>query len=80
MYVRSTRSYERLKVCYGAYVDLMNTKNAPQGTLPAGESIADGFVDVPTQDLRSLRRAVLDLSDFMDNIAEKESATTALST
>jgi hypothetical protein len=60
--------YDVYVIDYGAYVDLMNTKNAPQGTLPLGdESTSDGFVDVPTQDLRSLRRAVLDLSAFFDN-------------
>ena len=70
--------YDVYVIDYGAYVNLMNTKNAPQGTLPTGDDAADGgFVDVPTQDLRSLRRAVLDLSNFMNNIAEKEPATTA---
>lgn len=64
--------YDVYIIDYGAYVDLMNTKNAPLGVLPTGDDSADGnFVDVPTQDLRSLRRAVLDLSEFMDSDAVK---------
>ena len=52
---------------YGAYVDLIRTKYAPVGVLPI-EGL-DGAVDyadleVPVQDLRAIRRAVLDLSEF----------------
>ena len=50
---------------YGAYVDLISTQNAPQGVLPIEElDGSDGYVDVPSQDLRALRRAVLDLDEF----------------
>ena len=49
---------------YGAYVDLINTKNEPQGTLAAGDNDDSGFVDVPTQDLRAIRRAILNLDEF----------------
>lgn len=70
--------YDVYVIDYGAYVDLMNTKNAPQGMLPTGdESTTDGFIDVPTQDLRSLRRAVLDLSAFMETLPDESSATPA---
>lgn len=51
---------------YGAYVDLINTKNEPQGALPF-ESEDDGeaeYVEVPPQDLRAIRRAILDLDEF----------------
>jgi len=56
--------YDVYVIDYGAYVDLINTNNEPQGTLPLGDTAASGFVDVPTQDLRALRRAVLDLDEF----------------
>ncbi|MCC9195223.1 hypothetical protein LOC59_16445 [Arthrobacter sp. zg-Y916] len=53
---------------YGAYVDLISTQNAPRGVLPFEEEDgSDGFVDVPTQDLRALRRAVLDLDEFFNS-------------
>ena len=56
--------YDVYVIDYGAYVDLISTKNAPQGVLPLGSLEGDGYVDVPSQDLRSLRRAVLDLREF----------------
>lgn len=61
--------YDVYVIDYGAYVDLIRTKNEPQGLLPlastlAGEDVVGAYVDVPTQDLRSLRRAVLDLSEL----------------
>ncbi|MBS3177214.1 MULTISPECIES: hypothetical protein [unclassified Pseudoclavibacter] len=52
---------------YGAYVDLISTKNAPLGVLPIygeGDELTGDYVDVPSQDLRALRRAVLDLKEF----------------
>ena len=52
---------------YGAYIDLMHTKNEPQGLLPLdGDATGDegAWVDVPPQDLRAIRRAVLDLDEF----------------
>jgi hypothetical protein len=54
--------YDVFSIDYGAYVDLINTQAAPSGNLPA-ESDA-GFVDVPTPDLRTIRRAILDLDEF----------------
>ncbi|WP_409490695.1 hypothetical protein [Amycolatopsis sp. cmx-11-12] len=52
---------------YGAYVDLIHTSYAPQGLLPF--QAADGDeqyvgLDVPVQDLRAIRRAILDLDEF----------------
>jgi len=55
--------YDVFSIDYGAYVDLMQTKYEPAGMLAAeGES----FVDVPTQDLRAIRRSVLDLDSFQE--------------
>jgi hypothetical protein len=56
--------YDVYVIDYGAYVDLINTKNEPQGILPLGDESDGGFVDVPPQDLRAIRRAILDLDEF----------------
>ena len=53
---------------YGCYVDLINTSRAPKGLFAAGVDSVDEeqevFVSVPHTDLRSIRRAILDLADF----------------
>jgi len=55
--------YDVWSIDYGAYVDLLQTKYAPVGALAVG---ADDHtaIDVPMQDLRAIRRAILDLTDF----------------
>jgi len=64
--------YDVYVIDYGAYVDLIQTQSAPLGTLPLGgedEEAPPGegeYVEVPTQDLRAIRRAVLDLEEFSD--------------
>jgi hypothetical protein len=59
--------YDVYVIDYGAYVDLIHTQYAPQGILPRGTDVdGGGFVDVPTQDLRAIRRAVLDLDAFTE--------------
>jgi hypothetical protein len=61
--------YDVYVIDYGAYVDLINTQNAPKGTLPIDDDDgSDGWVEVPTQDLRALRRAVLDLGEFAESL------------
>jgi hypothetical protein len=58
--------YDVYVIDYGAYVDLMQTRYAPQGVLPIGLAGEDTeYVDVPTQDLRAIRRAVLDTDQFL---------------
>jgi hypothetical protein len=59
--------YDVYVIDYGAYVDLIHTKSAPQGVLP-GEFPDHPYVDVPTQDLRAIRRAVLDLNAFQASL------------
>jgi hypothetical protein len=63
---RPGERYEVWVIDYGAYVDLIQTKYAPKGDLPIGEENANAYarVDVPTQDLRAIRRAILDLDEF----------------
>ncbi len=64
--------YDVYVIDYGAYVDLLRTKNEPEGLLPVvdEEGNDDGYVEVPTQDLRSLRRAVLDIDVYLENAFE----------
>ncbi|WP_165906307.1 hypothetical protein [Streptomyces sp. Z26] len=58
--------YDVYVIDYGAYVDLMQTRYAPQGVLPIGpEDEEPEYVEVPTQDLRAIRRAVLDIESFI---------------
>jgi hypothetical protein len=57
---------------YGCYVELMSTARAVQGTLPADdvEGVAT-YVDVPQDDYRAIRRAILDISEFEKTRASK---------
>jgi hypothetical protein len=66
--------YDAYKIDYGCYVDLLTTVREPAGLLPAGEvdEIDGGFVDVPPDDYRAIRRAILDLSTFSQNNAPSE--------
>ncbi|MFW5420992.1 hypothetical protein J0910_30705 [Nocardiopsis sp. CNT-189] len=59
--------YDIWGIDYGAYVDLLKTNSAPLGMLPfddleEGNNYID--IDVPLQDHRAIRRAILDLDDF----------------
>ena len=58
--------YDVYGIDYGCYVELINTANAPLGLFEA-ESESDasaGYVEVPANDYRSIRRAILDLERF----------------
>ena len=59
--------YDAFKIDYGCYVDLLSTAKEPQGMLPFGDSPGrddGGFIEVPPDDYRAIRRAILDLSAF----------------
>jgi hypothetical protein len=58
--------YDVYKIDYGCYVDLLTTLRAPQGLLPAGDDERDttSFVEVPPDDYRAIRRAILDPNQF----------------
>ena len=59
--------YDVYKLDYGCYVDLMTTARAPIGLLPVEEEDdPSGYVEVPQDDYRSIRRAILDLSEFRE--------------
>lgn len=50
---------------FGCYVELISTTAAPQGLYEVDDSDGDaGFVEVPKDDYRSIRRAVLELNEF----------------
>lgn len=53
---------------YGCYVDLINTVNAPKGLLDLGNENQEFITIVPRTDLRSIRRCVLDLPAFYEQI------------
>jgi hypothetical protein len=58
--------YDAYKLDYGCYVDLISTVKAPLGLLP-GDDDGSGstlYVDVPPDDYRSIRRAILSLEKF----------------
>lgn len=64
---RSGERFDVWSIDYGAYVDLIHTKYAPEGMLPIERE--DGAkvysdMDVPTQDLRAIRRAILNVEEF----------------
>jgi hypothetical protein len=66
--------YDVYVIDYGAYVDLIHTKSEPLGVLPLDEAdeSGGGYVEVPTQDLRAIRRAILDLDDFSKSQAAQQ--------
>lgn len=53
--------YDVYKIDYGCYVDLLSTARSPQGLLNLDEG---GYSDVPPDDYRAIRRAILDLGEF----------------
>jgi hypothetical protein len=63
--------YDVYKLDYGCYVDLISTVKAPQGLLLADNDEAGGaqYVDVPPDDYRSVRRAILSLERFYGVVA-----------
>jgi len=59
--------YDAYKLDYGCYVDLLATTKAPTHELFDAQQSheADGAsIDVPTDDYRAIRRAILDLNEF----------------
>lgn len=53
--------YDVYKIDYGCYVDLINTAKMPEGLFEADETGEEQFVEVPKDDYRSIRRAILKL-------------------
>ncbi len=53
--------FDVYKIDYGCYVDLINTAKAPEGLYEIDDV---GFVEVPGDDYRSIRRAILDPNEI----------------
>jgi len=53
--------YDVYKIDYGCYVDLLSTAKSPLGLL---ETETGTFVDVPPDDYRAIRRAILNIDEF----------------
>jgi hypothetical protein len=70
------KRYDVYKIDYGCYVDLISTSRAPMGLLAGDEG---GYVDVPPDDYRSIRRAILRPEDiaFADGSPSVAAATSA---
>lgn len=64
--------YNVYSVDYGCYVDLINTVNAPKGLFEAIENESETedlkYVEVPMNDYRSIRRAILDVDEFNKHV------------
>jgi len=57
--------YDAYKLDYGCYVELITTTQAPLGAFLAEvENNQDIYVDVPPDDYRAIRRAILDIEEF----------------
>jgi len=57
--------FDVYKIDYGCYVDLINTTKAPQGLFEVSEDDDIGqFIEVPRDDYRSIRRAILRPEDI----------------
>lgn len=55
--------YDAYKLDYGCYVDLINTNQNPTDLLGDGAGDLESF-DVPDDDYRAIRRAILDFDEF----------------
>lgn len=73
--------YDVYKLDYGCYVDLVSSSKSPRGLLIQGDITEDinddddfdshDYIDVPPDDYRSIRRAILELHKFDIHVKEK---------
>ena len=63
--------YDVWVIDYGAYVDMVHTSFAPRSLLASSGADDYSSVDVPAQDLRAIRRAILDIEEFKHDEASK---------
>jgi hypothetical protein len=60
--------YNVYSIDYGCYVDLINTVNAPKGLFEVLKNDSETenleYVEVPMNDYRAIRRAILDIEEF----------------
>lgn len=55
--------YDVYKIDYGCYVDLLSTAKSPLGLFPLDDTDV-AYTEVPEDDYRSIRRAILDINEF----------------
>ncbi len=61
--------YDAYKLDFGCYVDLISTSKAPLGLLSGYVNGNDvGYIEIPPDDYRSIRRAILELDEFDKNL------------
>ena len=60
--------YDVYKIDYGCYVDLLLTARSPLGLF---ETDVGSYVDVPPDDYRAIRRAILDIGEFEQETAQQ---------
>ncbi|HEY4392334.1 MAG TPA: hypothetical protein VGN02_13405 [Paenibacillus sp.] len=58
--------YTVYSIDYGCYVDLINTTKAPEGLFEVETDDGTHYVEVPSNDYRAIRRAILNLDKFKD--------------
>lgn len=58
------KRYTVYAIDYGCYVDLINTSRAPKGLFEIENENEISYEDVPQTDYRSIRRAILNLTEF----------------
>jgi hypothetical protein len=63
--------YDVYKIDYGCYVDLLSTMNAPQGLF---EQEDGAYLEVPPDDYRAIRRAILDFDKFQKQVIKHQTA------
>ncbi len=65
--------YDVVQIDYGCYVHLLGTNSAPQSLLGGDDdkqfSAVVGDVEVPDEDYRAIRHAILDLPTMLAEIA-----------
>jgi hypothetical protein len=61
--------YDAFKLDYGCYVDLLATAKAPAG-LFTSDTDSGRYIDVPPDDYRAIRRAILDVKEFDEKRSE----------
>lgn len=60
--------YDVYKIDYGCYVELINTAGAPAGLFQDDT----GYVEVPRDDYRSIRRAILDVERYRASVEKAD--------
>lgn len=62
--------YNVYSIDYGCYVDLIHTSRNPKGLFEAEDDSGEVcYMKVPKNDYRSIRRAILNMSDFEEHMA-----------